>query len=497
MKKGGEKVFAVLACVLFFFLFLVVNAPSTAMAAKVDKKTQAAGLSADDQLGKPNDAFDADKMGDMSDFDPANPITPTGDTIKIAVVAPFSGPASASGEFSYFIVQWVAHDINKRGGLWVDGKKRLVQVIKADNMSKQDQCKKICERMVLQDKVHFLWGTNGSNLMKVINEVAAKYKVIAVNCAALSDELMDATNFNRYAFMPIMGTNQIGRGLAYYYGQIRKKEKKFYILCQDYMFGRGMADGFKLGLKEYYPEAQIVGEDYHKLFLTDYAPYITKIKASGAEVVYTGDWPPDSTNFVKQARQMGLTLPMANFHGWIFIQDVVELGVEGSKGLVNLDQFEHSNPTFKSPGHIKMFKTWNHLWKTKWKTPPFNGRNYEIIQTEAGARIMQTYWLMSVIERAKSVDPEKIIKVWEGDTYRTVTGKVMKMRACDHRSIQNLTVSEYVPPEQQKVTMNIPPFYWFKDISWAGMRHVIPAEKILPPMDQNLDRCKGKNDWGE
>jgi hypothetical protein len=140
---------------------------------------------------------------------------------------------------------------------------------------------------------------------------------------------------------------------------------------------------------------------------------------------------------------------------------------------------------------------WNDLWKTKWKTPPFNGRNYEIMQTEAAARIMQTYWLMSVIERARSVDPEKIIKVWEGDTYRTVTGKVMKMRACDHRSIQNLTVSEYVPPEQQKVTMNIPPFYWFKDISWAGMRHVIPAEKILPPMDQNLDRCKGKNDWGE
>jgi len=333
--------------------------------------------------------------------------------------------------------------------------------------------------------------------MKVINEVAAKYKVIAVNCAALSDELMDATNFNRYAFMPIMGTNQIGRGLAYYYGQIRKKEKKFYILCQDYMFGRGMADGFKLGLKEYYPEAQIVGEDYHKLFLTDYAPYITKIKASGAEVVYTGDWPPDSTNFVKQARQMGLTLPMANFHGWIFIQDVVELGVEGSKGLVNLDQFEHSNPTFKSPGHIKIFKLWNDLWKTKWKTPPFNGRNYEIMQTEAAARIMQTYWLMSVIERARSVDPEKIIKVWEGDTYRTVTGKVMKMRACDHRSIQSLTVSEYVPPDQQKVTMNIPPYYWFKDISWAGMRHVIPAEKVLPPMDQNLDRCKGKNDWGE
>ena len=496
MKGVGKLVF-VLVCVLSFTMVLAAFSPSMSLAAKGEQKVKPPKADSSDRLGKANAAFDASKMGDMSDFDPANPVTPTGDTIKIAVVAPFSGPATSSGEFGYFIVQWVAHDINKRGGIWVDGKKKLIQVIRADNMSKQDQCKKICERMVLQEKVHILWGTNGSNLMKVINEVATKYKVIAVNCAALSDELQDAQNFTRYSFMPIMGTNQIGRGLAYYYGKIRKKEKKFYILCQDYMFGHGMAEGFKMGLKEYYPEAQIVGEDYHKLFQTDYAPYVTKIKASGAEVVYTGDWPPDSTNFVKQARQMGLTLPMADFHGWIFIQDVVELGVEGSKGLVNLDQFENSNPTFKTPGHIEMFKLWNNLWKTKWKTPPFNGRNYEIIQTEVGARIMQTYWLMSVIERAKSLDPEKIISVWEGDTYKTVTGKVMKMRACDHRSIQNLAVSEYVPPDQQKVTMNIPPYYWFKDISWAGMRHIIPADKILPPMDRNLDRCKGKNAWGE
>jgi len=93
-----------------------------------------------------------------------------------------------------------AHDINKRGGILVDGKKKLVQMIKADHMSKPDQGKKICERMVLQEKVHVLWGTNGSNLMKVINDVGEKYKVITQNTAALSDELNDATNFSRYSF---------------------------------------------------------------------------------------------------------------------------------------------------------------------------------------------------------------------------------------------------------------------------------------------------------
>jgi hypothetical protein len=33
-----------------------------------------------------------------------------------------------------------------------------------------------------------------------------------------------------------------------------------------------------------------------------------------------------------------------------------------------------------------------------------------------GSYLMQLYWLMSVIERAKSTDAEKIIKVWENDS---------------------------------------------------------------------------------
>jgi ABC-type branched-subunit amino acid transport system substrate-binding protein len=86
----------------------------------------------------PKDGFDVNKMGDMSDFDPGNPVIPTGDTIKIAIVASFSGPAAINGQIFWICVQWAAHDINKRGGILVDGKKKLVQVIKADHMGKPD-----------------------------------------------------------------------------------------------------------------------------------------------------------------------------------------------------------------------------------------------------------------------------------------------------------------------------------------------------------------------
>jgi len=73
----------------------------------------------------------------------------------------------------------------------------------------------------------------------------------------------------------------------------------------------------------------------------------------------------------------------------------------------------------------------------------------------------------------------------------------MKMRPCDHKAIQDLTIFEYVPPDEQKVSFNIPPYYWYQGCSAAGPAFNIPAAKVLPLMDQKLDRCKGKNDWGE
>jgi hypothetical protein len=50
-------------------------------------------------------AFDVNQMGDMSAFDPNNPVVPTGDPIKIANVAFFSGPAGIKGQISRMCVQ--------------------------------------------------------------------------------------------------------------------------------------------------------------------------------------------------------------------------------------------------------------------------------------------------------------------------------------------------------------------------------------------------------
>ena len=438
--------------------------------------------------------LDYKSFPDMPDFDPNNPVIPSGDTIKIAIVAPFSGPAAMNGQMDFLYFQWIAHAVNKKGGILVDGRKKLVEIIRADNQMNPSNTKKVCERAILQEKAQFLISGHGSHLVKIVNQVAQQHNVIAVNSSANSDELQDAANFNRNAFMLPMSVSQMGRAVAYYYGQIRKKEKKFYILCQDYSFGRGMGESFKKGLKEYYPDAQIVGEDYHKLFMTDYAPFITKIKASGAEVIYTGDWYPDAGNLFKQSRQMGVMLPFAN----VYMTDPValsEIGVDGTEGLLNISQFTKENPFFRSKEEIKYYTMYLNAWK-KWKAP-YNSILYQWPTNDFGMYKGQLLWLLSVISRAQSTDHEKIIKVWEGDVYQYPNGKIVRMRACDHKSIQDLHAVEHMRPEKQKASMNIPPYYWFNTYSVGGAGYVIPAEKILPWMDSNLDRCKGKNAWGE
>ena len=411
--------------------------------------------------------FDTKAVSDMSGFDPAKFENPTGDVVKIGVLAPFSGPAAAVGQIYWATGTWVAADINKRGGITVNGKKMKIALIKGDTMGKPANTKQMAEKLCLQDKVDVLWGTAGSHLTAIIQAEAKKYKKLHLNSGSLSDTLMEGKSFTPYTFQHIWPTYSVGQTLAKYYAT--RKERKFYILNQDYMFGHQLAESFKAGLKKYVPDAKIVGEDYHPLFNKDFAPYLTKVKASGAEVIFTGDWIPDSSNLIKQSRQLGINLPIAG----IFLDDVnalVAVGVKGSTGLVFASEFLDST---KGPLQVK----WHASWKT-WPAP-YNTPLYEWLGSTTGAYVESLYWLLDVMERAGSTDPQKVIKVWEGDEWTGLIGEKLKMRACDHRVVRDTYVSEFVSPNK-----------WYNDCAYMNKVVTIPAEFVTLPEPKIPGRCK-------
>ena len=101
--------------------------------------------------------------GDMTTFDPDRQVFPTsGDRIKVAVFFPFSGPAAINGHLAWTTIGWPVHDVNTQGGIWVDGSKKKIQLIKANHQGKPSTAKRVLERMCLREEVDVIIGTSGS-----------------------------------------------------------------------------------------------------------------------------------------------------------------------------------------------------------------------------------------------------------------------------------------------------------------------------------------------
>ena len=82
--------------------------------------------------------------------------------------------------------------------------------------------------------------------------------------------------------------------------------KRVYLIGQDYSFGQAVLREARRQLGAQRPDMQIVGDELHPLGrVKDFAPYASKIKASGAQAVITGNWGNDLTLLVKAAREVG------------------------------------------------------------------------------------------------------------------------------------------------------------------------------------------------
>ncbi len=83
--------------------------------------------------------------------------------------------------------------------------------------------------------------------------------------------------------------------------------KNVYLINQDYSFGESVRTTARAMLKTKRPDIKIVGDELHPLLkITDFAPYIAKIKASGADTVVTGNWGQDFALLLKAAADAGL-----------------------------------------------------------------------------------------------------------------------------------------------------------------------------------------------
>ncbi|MRR15452.1 MAG: branched-chain amino acid ABC transporter substrate-binding protein [Deltaproteobacteria bacterium] len=402
--------------------------------------------------------------GDMSTFIPGKSDVPvTGDTIKLGVINPFSGPGAISGELYYLAAAWVAHDINSQGGILVDGKMKKIQILKGDTQTKPDIAKKAIEKLVLQDNVDVLVGTSGTHITLVAQMMARVHKKIFMNNTAFSDLLLDKENWNPYVFQVMApNTTQWTLALAQYFKN--RPEKKFYILCQDYAYGHAYAETFKAAIKKYKPEAQIVGEDFFPLFTKDFAPYITKVKAAGAEFIITQAWAADNENLTKQSRQLGLKIPISS----LYVDDTRGLRAIGGPAGAGFVLEQSYIPTINTPANKKFVELWHKQWG-KWSAP-YDTDFYKWPAGFVGSGVVSLYCLFDVIQKAGTTNPDKIIKTWEGLEQQSIIGP-MYMRPQDHLMLGDIFFSELVFPNK-----------WFEHNAGWGRTITIPRALSTPPV---------------
>ena len=197
--------------------------------------------------------------------------------------------------------------------------------------------------------------------------------------------------------------------------------KKVYLLNQNYSHGHQVAKFAKENLARKRPDIQIVGEDLHPLAqVRDFAPYISKIKASGADTVITGNWGSDLSLLVKAANEGGYNGKFYTYYTGVSGTPTA-LG-QGGAGRVYQVAYRHYNMGGQMDQWMKEFKQ------------KFNDDFY------TGSVIHIFTMVSQAMANAKSTDPVKVAAALEGLKVKSFNGEV-EMRKTDHQLQQPLYLS--------------------------------------------------------
>ncbi len=379
------------------------------------------------------------------------------DTVNIVMIDPLSGPMKSVGDMSVWGAQFAVDEINAAGGLL--GKQ--VKLMPEDSQLKPDVAARKATKAIMQDDAKVIFQLTSTAVAQALMDVAEKNKVVYVNFGAESD-FLTGKNFTKYMFRTCFTTTNRARAYAEFFKT--KPWRKFYLMNQDYAFGHAVADDFKAVMKKEIPDLKIVGEDFAPIGHKDFGPYFTKILASGAEVIYTGNYGVDLGNLIKQGSQLGVKARYATY----FMDDDVYLPDIGQAAV---GSFVNSTylPTIDTPQNKAFLERWYKKFKDTQHPRPVANLGYSY----NGAM-----FFFEAVKRAKSLDPEAVIKAWEGMEYNSLVGKQI-MRACDHQIMMPGPIGEI----QAKSALFPFPF--------AGTPVMIPMDKVAVPIKETGNpRCK-------
>ena len=220
------------------------------------------------------------------------------------------------------------------------------------------------------------------------------------------------------------------------------------MINQDYSWGHDVANYYKMFIEKLAPGTQVVGNEFHKVFNKDFGPYISKIQASGADYVISGNWGTDLTQLIVQARSLGMNLPI----GCTFLDDdgVGAVAGKASMGCVQANMYLLGVKTPKA----KAFEdTFHKSSGGKWPS-------FVIMEAYIGTKMY-----IEAVKKAGSFDTDKVIKAFDGLVFDGPVGPIT-MRKEDHQALSPAVIG---------VVEGMTKYYPFPYITPTM---VLPADKV-------------------
>jgi branched-chain amino acid transport system substrate-binding protein len=218
-----------------------------------------------------------------------------GGPIKIGVLLPYTGVYAVLGESITQAMELVF----ARENWTVAGRK--IELVKEDDESKPPVGIRKADKLIDSDQVDILTGPVHSGVLAGIRDKVHSTKTILIVSNAGADQI-SRERCSRWIFRTSFSNWQPCQPMG---GWVAKNvSKEVFLTAPNYQAGKDMMNAFR---ETFVPAGgKVIGEDYPKLGETDYAPYITKIKQSGAKAVFAFFSGSDAVNFVKQYDQFGL-----------------------------------------------------------------------------------------------------------------------------------------------------------------------------------------------
>ncbi|HSB22682.1 MAG TPA: ABC transporter substrate-binding protein [Burkholderiaceae bacterium] len=348
-----------------------------------------------------------------------------GDAIRIGHLTPMTGFLGALGEYAVMGIKMAVEEINAAGGVLG----RQIDLMTEDSVNPQVAASK-AQRMFERDNVALLMGEINSASALTISQVAARAKKLFISIGARSDALR-GKDCNRYTFhvdIPVtVMVNAAGQALM---RDGLVKGKRIYSLTADYLFGHDLSKAAKKFFAANGGEQ--IGDELVPTDVTDFSPYLLKIRQAKPDLVATNLAGNQVTNFVKQYAEFGLPYAVAGFN--LNTADAWAAG-EGNLGGIWPTVWHHELNTPGSKAFVAAFMK-------KYNKVPENHAWIEYVSMKV---------VQQAINETKGTDTDKLIAYFESEAqFDLLKARKGYFRSWDHQMMQEAYSFTVKPKGQAK-----------------------------------------------